>query len=73
MGSLSYYKDISADSKDKKDTSTFTREIYNALFNGTERNDHLAISDIAYIDRLSIYKDRLIKACSLLDSNTKLD
>lgn len=68
-----YYKDISADSKDKKDTSTFTREIYNALFNGTERNDHLAISDIAYIDRLSIYKDRLIKACSLLDSNTKLD
>lgn len=68
-----YYKDISSDSNDKKDTSTFTREIYNALFNGTERNDRLAISDIAYIDRLSIYKDRLIKACSLLDSNTKLD
>lgn len=68
-----YYKDVSSDSKDKKDTSTFTREIYNALFNGTERNDRLVISDMAYIDRLSIYKDRLIKACSLLDSNTKLD
>lgn len=68
-----YYKDVSSDSKDKKDTSTFTKEIYNALFNGTERNDHLVISDTAYIDRLSIYKDRLIKACSLLDSNTKLD
>ena len=68
-----YYKDVSSDSKDKKDTSTFTREIYNALFNGTERNDRLVISDMAYIDRLSIYKDRLIKACSLLGSNTKLD
>lgn len=68
-----YYKDVSSDSKYKKDTSTFTREIYNALFNGTERNDRLVISDMAYIDRLSIYKDRLIKACSLLDSNTKLD
>lgn len=68
-----YYKDISSDSKDKKDTSAFTRKIYNALFNGTERNDRLTISDMAYIDRLSIYRDRLIKACSLLDSNTKLD
>ena len=65
--------DASSDSKDKKDTSTFTREIYNALFNDTERNDRLVISDMAYIDHLSIYKDRLIKACSLLDSNTKLD
>ena len=68
-----YYKDISSDSNDKKDTSTFTREIYNALFNGTERNDHLVISDTAYIDRLSLYKDNLISACTLLDSSTKFD
>lgn len=68
-----YYKDVSSDSKDKKDTSTFTREIYNALFNGTERNDRLVISDMAYIDRLSLYKDNLISACTLLDSSTKFD
>lgn len=70
-----YYKDISSsDSKDKKATSTFTREIYNALFSNIERNnDHFMISDIAYIDRLSIYRTRLINACSMLDSSTKFD
>lgn len=61
------------DSKDEIDMLELVKEIYDALFNPMESKDLLKISNNAYIDRLSTRRSSLINACSLLNSNTKLD
>lgn len=66
-----YYKDVS-DNKNDVDTIKGVSNIYNAIFNDQEQT-LLKISNQCVIESPSRYKKRLVDACSLLSSETKLD